>query len=81
MMSHTTKRAVTSAEPTVLTEGQPAAVAGRVADIEQPLTSGEPTVLIAGHPAATSDGQTSGKPTVIIGGRPAADENAPFSHP
>ena len=68
-MSQTNTRAFKSVVPTVLIEGQPAAIPGHLADHEQPLPSGEPTVLIAGRPAVTMDGQ--GKPTVLIADRPA----------
>jgi len=69
-------------EPTVLIEGQPAAIAGPSVDGDSPATpSGEPTVLMAGHPAAILDGPTagehrpvSGMPTVLVAGRPAADD-------
>ena len=76
------KPVITSVEPTVFIEGQPAVIAGRSADDNNPaLISGEPTVLIAGHPAAMLDGQVagearsvSGRPTVLVAGRPAAEE-------
>ena len=80
-MTYKGKPVITSHEPTVFVEGQPALIAGRFADENNPvLISREPTVLIAGHPAATFDGQVadesrsaSGKPTVLLAGRPAAD--------
>jgi uncharacterized Zn-binding protein involved in type VI secretion len=78
-MAHSAKNPV---EPTVLIEGQPAAIAGGATDDNNTaMISGEPSVLIAGQPAATLHDQAtgehrcvSGKPTVLIAGRPVAEE-------
>jgi len=73
-MTQKRKSVVRPAEPSVLVEGQPAAIVGRSTDSVLTPISGEPTVLIAGQPAASLDAVTldrHGSPTVLIAGHPA----------
>ena len=77
-MTHTGNPLMTPREPTVLIEGQPAILAGQLAENNNlTIVSGEPTVLAAGQPAAilhgNAAGKSSGKPTVLVASRPAAE--------